>query len=221
MIMAFEKKDDAKFTSHLDMQRAIQRVLRRAGVPVRYSQGFNPHMLLSFASALSLGFTSRCEYVDVTMDDYDTQAFAAAVSAAMPASLGLVGAKAVPDNAPALTALLAFAEYELTFKLDASKSDSALQSALDELLSAPIIAVKKGKSGETEIDLRDLIISANVSEVRSDSAVMKLKVKYTASGALNPTLLVPHIQRVWNCAASPRICRTALLDSENKPLMGL
>ena len=69
IIAVFHKIDGARHISHLDLMRAVQRALRRAGLPVRYSKGFNPHMVLSFASALSLGFTSVGEVMDVAMEE--------------------------------------------------------------------------------------------------------------------------------------------------------
>ena len=68
IIASFYKHDEVRFVSHLDMQRLFQRAFRRAGLPLSYSKGFNPHPLLSFATALSVGYTSECEYFDVFLD---------------------------------------------------------------------------------------------------------------------------------------------------------
>ena len=57
-----------RFVSHLDIQRLLQRAFRRADIPLSYSQGFNPHPQLSFATALSTGYTSDAEWVDVKLD---------------------------------------------------------------------------------------------------------------------------------------------------------
>ena len=59
--LEFEKKDTAKYISHLDLQRAFQRAIRRSKLPVALSSGFNPHYKVSFASALALGIISECE----------------------------------------------------------------------------------------------------------------------------------------------------------------
>lgn len=67
MIAEFEKMGRMSWFSHLDLQSTMQRALRRAGLPVRYSQGFNPHVNLSFATALPVGCQSRCEILDVEL----------------------------------------------------------------------------------------------------------------------------------------------------------
>lgn len=63
IIASFYKHEQVMFVSHLDMQRLFQRAFRRADLPLAYSNGFNPHPLLSFATALSVGYTSDCEYL--------------------------------------------------------------------------------------------------------------------------------------------------------------
>lgn len=65
MIVVFSLKDRLKYIGHLDLMRAMQRALRRGGLPVRYSQGFNPHILLSFAAPLSVGMEGLREVMEV------------------------------------------------------------------------------------------------------------------------------------------------------------
>ena len=67
MLAVFEKGERIRHIGHLDIQRSVQRGLRRSGLPVAYSNGFNPHILITFASALSTGACGRREIMDVTM----------------------------------------------------------------------------------------------------------------------------------------------------------
>ena len=67
MIAVFEKSERVRHIGHLDIQRAVQRGLRRSGLPVAYSNGFNPHIQVSFASALSTGACGKREIMDVKM----------------------------------------------------------------------------------------------------------------------------------------------------------
>lgn len=66
--IAFEKNDAIRFTSHLDLHRIWGRTLRRAGLPLAYSKGFNPRPRINLASALPLGFTSKCEFIDIWLE---------------------------------------------------------------------------------------------------------------------------------------------------------
>jgi radical SAM-linked protein len=65
--MKFSKTGRAKYISHLDLMRCFQRCIRRAELPIAYSEGFHPHMLIVFAAALSLGFESECEIIEIQL----------------------------------------------------------------------------------------------------------------------------------------------------------
>ena len=81
----FKKGEQVRFVSHLDVQRMFQRSFRRAGIPVAYSQGFNPHPLTSFATALSVGCSSDAEWIDVKLDrDMSLTEFSMKLNSALP-----------------------------------------------------------------------------------------------------------------------------------------
>ena len=61
----FAKEGTMKFIGHLDIMRYFQKVMRRADVDIRYSEGFSPHQIMSFAAPLGVGLESRGEYVDI------------------------------------------------------------------------------------------------------------------------------------------------------------
>ena len=68
IIAAFEKTKEISYTSHLDVQRTLQRAFRRANLPLAFSKGFNPHPKLSFATALATGYTSAGEWLEVELE---------------------------------------------------------------------------------------------------------------------------------------------------------
>ena len=68
----FAKEGNMKFIGHLDMMRYFQKVMRRAGVNIRYSEGFSPHQIMSFAAPLGVGVTSRGEYMDIEVQSTDS-----------------------------------------------------------------------------------------------------------------------------------------------------
>ena len=114
MIAEFEKLGRMSWFSHLDLQSTMQRALRRADLPVRYSQGFNPHVNLAFATALSVGAQSRCELMDVELEEaVAPEAFAQRLNACLPEGLKIRRARLADDHAPALTARMAEAGYEV------------------------------------------------------------------------------------------------------------
>ena len=66
--LALNKGEKLRFLSHLDYAQAVERMIRRAEIKMAYSEGFNPHMKISFSSALALGVTAAAEYIDMDRD---------------------------------------------------------------------------------------------------------------------------------------------------------
>lgn len=121
IIVSFYKHEQVMFVSHLDMQRLFQRAFRRADLPLAYSNGFNPHPLLSFATALSVGYTSDCEYFDVMLSEYVSPAeFKRRVNAVLPQGVHIVDAVDAGEFKASLTPLMRSAEYDIELEFDES-----------------------------------------------------------------------------------------------------
>jgi len=147
----FSKTDAMRFCGHLDVQRAWERTLRRAGLPLAYSQGFNPRPRLNLASALPLGFTSQAEVLDITLEhELPLEEIARALQKALPPGLALIHLTPLDPKAPALQSQLRSAEYTVTLLQPCADLDLRLQTLLD---SAEIPRQRRGKS----YDLRPLI----------------------------------------------------------------
>lgn len=157
MMAVFEKCERLRHIGHLDIQRAVQRALRRSGLPVSYSKGFNPHILVTFASALSTGAAGHREIMDVTLDEAVTpEAFLAAMNAAMPPDMQLQSARVLEDRHPALMAMVAAADYDIRI-LDAEAADKMIAALPAYLAQETIMAQRKTKSGIKECDAKPLI----------------------------------------------------------------
>lgn len=159
MMAVFEKGERLRHIGHLDIQRAMQRALRRSGLPVSYSNGFNPHILVSFASALQTGASGAREVMDVTLDKaVAPEDFVRAMNDALPRDMRLSCARAMEDKHPALMSLLAAADYEIRV-LDAESAEKML-AAIDGFLSQETIpTLRKTKSGVKECDAKPLILA--------------------------------------------------------------
>ena len=164
MIAVFEKSERLRHIGHLDIQRFVQRGLRRSGLPVAYSRGFNPHILVTFASALSTGACGRREIMDVTLAEaVDAKDFLSRMNAAMPPDMRLSEARAVDDRHPALMASLRAASYDILIR--DPETAKKLQAALPALMARERIpAVRKTKSGLREVDIKPLIFAVNGRE---------------------------------------------------------
>ena len=109
------KDKEIRFISHLEYVRTIGRAIRRAKLPAAYSQGFNPHMKYSLASALGVGVVSYAEFVELELTEpvYPLDA-AEALKKALPRGIRVLAVDAVENSAPALMSVAGGAEYRVT-----------------------------------------------------------------------------------------------------------
>ena len=143
MLAVYHKAEAARFISHLDILRALQRAFRRAGLPLRYSDGFNPHPELSFASALATGMTSDAEWFEVELtQDMNPEAFVSAVNPVMPRGLSVSDAREMPAGIKTLTSCTRAAEYRITISTEQEFEKDLLEKTLHGLLSGEIIVNK-------------------------------------------------------------------------------
>ncbi|MFZ5827321.1 MAG: TIGR03936 family radical SAM-associated protein [Bacillota bacterium] len=153
----------ARFFSHLDLQRTIERTLRRAGLPIAYSQGFNPHPRISFASALATGTSSEGEFIDVELtEEMEPQAFVAQANAHCPQGIRLMEARHLPAaKGDSLMSLIDAAEYRLTVT---GADLGQLQAAVDGLLAAETVEVtKEGRTGPRQVNIRPQVYALEVT----------------------------------------------------------
>ena len=160
MIVVFEKAPRLRHIGHLDLMRAMQRALRRSGLPLRYSQGFNPHILLTFAAPLSVGMPGRREIMEVPLaEDMTGEAFLSRLSPALPPDLPCLSARPVDDRHAAPMALLTAAVYEAQMERVPQGLNEALQRFLRQ---REIPAIRKTKTGNKPCDIRPMIYALSL-----------------------------------------------------------
>lgn len=151
-----------RFVGHLDTVTTWERILRRAKLPLEYTQGFNPRPRIQFASALALGISSECEYFDAWLTarldgDFPDEWIARLVEKS-PAGLRIFALEDVPIRAPSLPQQVASAEYIIT-PLDPALDPRDLRARVDDLLAQP--AIERTRRNKT-YDLRPLVLGLNV-----------------------------------------------------------
>lgn len=168
--MRFTKTGSLKFIGHLDCMRFFQKAIRRAKLDVAYSNGFNPHQIMSFASPLSVGLTSDGEYIDIefnSLPDMPEEEIVEYLNRYMTEELFVTEIHVLDDKSKTSMALLNACDYMITLKNGGtfsenteSPSDFSLQDSFTEFMAQEKInVVKKTKKSETEIDLKPLILS--------------------------------------------------------------
>lgn len=151
--VTFSKTGALRYTGHLDLHTIWERAARRAGLSLAYSQGFRPQPKIQLASALPLGFSSRCELADLWLDgETDLESLSERLQAAMPSGIGILHVEPVDERAAPLQTRLLAAEYEATLPddFDASSLDQKLAAVME---AASLPRERRGKP----YDLRPLI----------------------------------------------------------------
>ena len=221
--ITFEKKPRLRHIGHLDLMRAMQRALRRSGLPIAYSNGFNPHIVMSFASALSSGIPGDAELLDVSLKGESTaEKCMAAMNRVLPPALQVSRVRMVDDRFPKVSAALRQAEYTITLR---GGGACAIASALPAFLAQDeIVALRKTKRSETMVNIRPMIhaLTARTDEEKN-TAVLTARVSFVE--AATPDLLVESLCTF--AGAQPERCeirRTCLLgekDGQSVPLIDL
>ena len=179
----FAKRGGARFLSHRNVMDVLERALRAAAVPVRYTEGYNPHIRLSMGPALPLGAEALGEPFDVECHGEVTAAMLARANDVLPLGLSLVAFQRLPDGAPSLGKAVATA----TFRFSRPASGEAWPAApLEEVPGALAWTIEGG----------DLVVTANARQ--SDGPTPGARALLAAAG-------VPD-----DAAASVRVVRVAL-----------
>lgn len=211
--MWYEKTGRARYISHLDMNRCMQRAIRRAGVPAWHTQGFNPHVYLTFALPLSLGFESLCEILDFkTESDMSCEEMAARLNGSLPPDIRVL------RIAPAGKDVSAIAAAVYTLRL---RRDGVSGEALEERFAAfwgqgEIPAVKKTKKREITLNLKELV---KVDGLQQEGEALCVTLTAPAGNDLtvNPALLVDAFWAFFPGEGSVAlVTRTACLTAQGE-----
>lgn len=219
-MIRFGKQPRLRFISHLDLQRFFQRALNRTGLPIAWTQGFNPHPILSFGSALALGWTSEYEILDVKLSaPMGRRRTEDAMRAALPVDLPVLEVRMVDDRHPAPMAMVRASDYEIT--LSGETAAATLDAAEEFLRRESVMAVRKTKSGEREVDIRPMALL-----MEREGDVLSARLMLTEKDTLKPDLLVRALAEIAGAEVPEmRIHRRCLLGEDEsgalKPLMEL
>jgi radical SAM-linked protein len=173
----FSKTEAMRFTGHLDLFRAWERLLRRAQTPLAYSAGFHPHPKIQIGAALPLGVTGDNEPVDIETDvECDPDALARQIADAAPPGVGDIRVTALPENSPGLEKLVVAGDY-VAVPLDGAWPDDLPQKIERLLASAALPRERRGKA----YDLRPRILS-----LAMDGITLRMRLSLTPDATGRP-----------------------------------
>ena len=193
--LRFHKRGSLTFIAHLDLVRTLTKSIARAGIPVRYSEGFNPHPRLSFSSAMSIGLESDYELLDIrltkTVDPaLLMQAFNAALTEELQACEAYLPEAKFTD--------IAYSSYEIRILTDGASE--ALAETCQKALEGPVVVFKRSKSGDKDTDISEGIRAASVT-YEDGAIVIKTVLKADNAGFINPEYLVTHLKNTCGVLA--------------------
>ncbi len=163
--LRYSKHGKVVWTSHRDAARIWERALRRAGLPLAYSEGFTPRARLSFGLALPTGAASDAEYLDIVFEGSagDVGGLAPRLGAMLPEGFGVDGVARLDPGEPSLQEAVTSCSWEI--ELDGSWDRHALAGLCAEVLAAPALPVERERKGRTSTDdLRPAVLTLAPSE---------------------------------------------------------
>lgn len=162
----FCKEGAMKYIGHLDIMRYFQKAVRRAGIDVAYSEGFSPHMIMSFAAPLGVGITSTGEYFDMEIKTPVASAEAVErLNQVMAEGMKVLSFRKVPDGkAGKAMSLVAAADYQVRFRPGMEPCGDWREKAEAFLAQQEIVVLKKTKKNEKEVDIKPFLYAAEIRE---------------------------------------------------------
>ncbi len=182
----FEKTGKAKYTSHLDLMNVFRRSFNRAGIPIHYTQGFNPHPYLSVAMPLPTAFDGKAELLDFDLDADEISAdFVERLNGALPEGLSV---KKVYERVTQPKEIV-WADYTVCVHGEGLSAES-----IEKLLSrSELLIMKKSKSGEKEVNFIEFLHSFTVTDTEYGVCIRTILSAGNVK-TINPTYLVGVIE---------------------------
>lgn len=169
----FAKDGAMKFIGHLDIMRYFQKAIRRAQIPIAFSGGFSPHMIMSFAAPLGVGVTSSGEYFDMELkEEMSSKEMENRFQAVMVDGMKVLSVRQIPDSkASACMSLVAAADYSVRFREGKEPVTDWKERLQDFFAQESMVILRKTKRSEQETDIKPWIYQW---ELREDTIWMQL-----------------------------------------------
>lgn len=197
----FIRGEEVKYISHLDLMRTFERAIRRARIPITYSQGFNPHPQMVFGLPLSVGVTSESEYADFELEtQIDTGEFIERLNRELPAGIRIIDAKHKYTKTN-IMATITLAYYSIMVYTETEMERIKVEEIIAEFLNnSQIIVKKESKRGIKDVDIKPMIkkievINNQKSDGNNDRNEVLISTLLSAGSVSNlkPELLIQAI----------------------------
>lgn len=182
----YSEGDEVKFISHLDFLRTMVRTFRRANLPVKYSEGFNPHMVMTIGLPLSVGTTTVCDCLEAELtEDIDIPSAIESINAVCPRGIKILGIKKAEGLTP--LHLIDSALYSASFTTDKTVD-------ISKYIAAPCVMIeKKSKRKINEVNIKDFIRSIELLSPEGTSHLVTMHINAGNTSNLKPELVLSSI----------------------------
>ncbi len=186
--LKFSKMGMGKYISHLDLLRTFTRAIHRAELPVRYSQGFNPHQLITFSLPLPIGVTSEVEFVDIDFEDFaENSVIMERLNANLPPDIKILSISMPNAKANDIVA----AEYLFSAQ---NNGGIDLERVKDFFRLPEISAIKKTKKGEKEVNLKEYIKNLKLVSATDNEFTIDMVLSAGGEANIKPEIIVLKLQ---------------------------
>ena len=185
IVVKYAKEGRVKYISHLELMRTLHRALRRADIPVAFSQGFNPQPRTAFTLPLPVGMTSEGEYMDIILESYlNPELLCQRMNEVLPNGITMLRAVEVDESLSSLMSLIERAVYLITIYDPVKDMDKKFN---DFLKQNEIIIRKDGKKGKQRlINIRPMIHKAGIVNFQKTDTVIEAVLSTGSREYLNP-----------------------------------
>ncbi len=182
----FRKYGALRFIGHLDVMRFFQKTIRRAKIDIAYSQGYNPHQIMSFASPLGVGLESNGEYMDIEVNSVtNSQDMIGRLNAAGVTGIEVVSVKALPEKAGNAMASVAAARYLVKFRKGREPAFDYENKLNDFYNQENILITKQTKKSTKEMNLRP-----GIYELSCKDGIIHMLVDASSAGNIKPAMVI-------------------------------
>lgn len=216
----FSKTGKVRFTSHRDVARIWERALRRAGLPIAYTEGFSPRPKLSFGLALSTGYESFGEYLDISLrgealqDGANCEQLPALLAPVIPVGMEIQAVVPLPAGALSLQQVVTSCSWHI--ELSEPATESSVTAAVERVLAAPELVVTRERKGEAVTDdVRPAILRLDVFGTMVEAELA------TQPRALRPTELVSALDPTFHAGRVTRMHQWTWADGARQEVIPL
>jgi radical SAM-linked protein len=203
----YTRRGRLRFASHRDVARVFERAVRRAGVPIAFSEGFSPHPRLSYAGAAPTGTASEAEYLEIGLaSDCDPSELATRLDAALPDGIDIIDAVTKVPGGTSLGERITGSRWRIELP---GLAPEAVRAAIDAFLAASEAPVERAmKDGTRIVDARAAVASITVEG--TDCAILEMDVRHVTP-AVRPDDVLAALRGIADLAppSPPKVTRLA------------